>query len=79
MEYKNDEQIPESRENALTGDMLDVLESIVGADSYLHELATKNSSDRLKTAQNDAPDDYIYPETMQERADAIRKNDSAPE
>lgn len=51
------------------------LEAISGKDSYLYQLAQKDALNELKTAENDILD----PETMQERADEIRKDDSEPD
>lgn len=57
----------------MNNEQLDRLETIIGKDSYLYQLAQKDASNRLETSQNDNL------ETMQERADEFRKDDSMPE
>lgn len=54
------------------------LEAISGEGSYLYQLAQENSLDGLKTSENDIPDDYVDPESMQEKSDEFRKDDSEP-
>lgn len=67
------------------------LKAISGQDSYLYQLAKENSLDGLKTDEsyivdgskpygNDKMERLEYmEETMQERADEFRKDDSMPE
>ena len=57
----------------MNNEQLDRLETIISKDSYLYQLAQKDASNRLETSQNDNL------ETMQERADEFRKDDSMPE
>lgn len=63
----------------MNNEQLARLKAISGQDSYLYQLAQENSSDGLKTSENDIPDDYVDPETIQERADEFRKDDSEPD
>lgn len=59
----------------MNNEQLARLKAISGKDSYLYQLAQKDALNELKTAENDILD----PESMQERADEIRKDDSEPE
>lgn len=64
--------------NKMNNEQLARLKAISGQDSYLYQLAQENSVDGLKTSENDIPDDYVDPETIQEQADEFRKDDSLP-
>lgn len=59
----------------MNNEQLARLKAISGKDSYLYQLAQENSSDELRTSDND----ILEPETMQERADEFRKDDSEPD
>lgn len=58
----------------MNNEQLTRLNDITGDNSYLYQLAQENSSDELRTSDND----ILEPETMQERADEFRKDDSEP-
>jgi len=51
------------------------LKEISGENSLLYQLAQKDASNRLQTSHSD----ILEPEAMQEKADAIRKDDSEPD
>lgn len=59
----------------MNNEQLERLGQVISKDSYLYQLAQKDASESLETSDSDILD----PETMQERADEIRKDDSEPD
>lgn len=59
----------------MNNEQLERLGQVISKDSYLYQLAQKDALESLETSDSDILD----PETMQERADEIRKDDSEPD
>jgi hypothetical protein len=59
----------------MNNEQLERLGQVISKDSYLYQLAQKDALESLETSDSDILD----PETMQERADEFRKDDSEPD